>query len=196
MGYPSIYQETLIVPNQRSTLVAFTVGEKYQPGGEFKVPERGSANSTQLIELLQVIGAHTDSPVLKVKPVSAKTANGYIQVMSRLLKREPSENFLRWQSSVMVGGFGTLGSTGTSLWLAVSFWTIRYPPSRVESAGSHHSLPFPRRGVLSVGLFTCQGLFCEFPTSASTCKALRSGASLHQTRRHTCSPYWPWSRSH
>jgi len=47
----------------RSTLVAFTVGERYQPGGEFKV-----------------IGAHTDSPVLKVKPVSAKTANGYIQV--------------------------------------------------------------------------------------------------------------------
>jgi len=47
----------------RTTLVAFTVGEKYQPGGEFKV-----------------IGAHTDSPVLKVKPVSAKTANSYIQV--------------------------------------------------------------------------------------------------------------------
>lgn len=47
----------------RSTLVAFTVGEQYQPGGEFKV-----------------IGAHTDSPVLKVKPVSAKTAHGYVQV--------------------------------------------------------------------------------------------------------------------
>ena len=27
-----------------------------------------------------MIGAHTDSPVLKVKPVSAKTANSYIQV--------------------------------------------------------------------------------------------------------------------
>jgi len=47
----------------RSTLVAFTVGELYQPGGEFKV-----------------IGAHTDSPVLKVKPVSARTAHGYLQV--------------------------------------------------------------------------------------------------------------------
>merc|ERR1719452_443475 len=47
----------------KSTLVAFTVGNKYQPGNEFKV-----------------IGAHTDSPVLKVKPVSKKTANGYLQV--------------------------------------------------------------------------------------------------------------------
>merc|ERR1719228_3081703 len=47
----------------RSTLVAFTVGGQYKPGGEFKI-----------------IGAHTDSPVLKVKPVSAKTAHGYIQV--------------------------------------------------------------------------------------------------------------------
>merc|ERR1719153_1001789 len=47
----------------RSTIVAFTVGGRYQPGGEFKV-----------------IGAHTDSPVLKVKPISAKTAHGYVQV--------------------------------------------------------------------------------------------------------------------
>ena len=29
----------------------------------------------------QVIGAHTDSPVLKVKPVSNKSANGYLQVL-------------------------------------------------------------------------------------------------------------------
>ena len=179
------------------------MGEKYQPGGEFKVPERDKqrlhkqhAVHIAITELLQVIGAHTDSPVLKVKPVSAKTANGYIQVMSRLLKREPPKKSLRWQLSVMVGGFGTLGSIGTSLWPAVSSWTIRCPPSRVEPVGSRHSLPFPRPGVLSVGLFTCQGLFCEFPTSASTCKALRSGASLLQTRRHTCSPYYPWSRSH
>lgn len=47
----------------RSTIVAFTVGEKFEPGSEFKV-----------------IGAHTDSPVLKVKPVSTKTAHGYLQV--------------------------------------------------------------------------------------------------------------------
>ena len=33
----SFIKETLIIGNQRSTLVAFTVGEKYQPGGEFKV---------------------------------------------------------------------------------------------------------------------------------------------------------------
>ena len=43
--------------------VAFTVGEQYQAGGEFKV-----------------IGAHTDSPVLKLKPVSNKSAHGYLQV--------------------------------------------------------------------------------------------------------------------
>jgi len=46
-----------------STIVAFSVGKLYKPGGEFKV-----------------VGAHTDSPVLKVKPVSTKTAHGYIQV--------------------------------------------------------------------------------------------------------------------
>merc|ERR1719233_2577486 len=46
-----------------STIVAFTVGDLYKPGGEFKV-----------------IGAHTDSPVLKVKPVSTRTAHGYVQV--------------------------------------------------------------------------------------------------------------------
>jgi len=46
-----------------STLVAFTIGQNYQPGNEFKI-----------------IGAHTDSPVLKVKPVSKRTAFGYLQV--------------------------------------------------------------------------------------------------------------------
>jgi len=46
-----------------STIVAFTVGNMYEPGNEFKV-----------------VGAHTDSPVLKIKPVSTKSANGYMQV--------------------------------------------------------------------------------------------------------------------
>jgi len=46
----------------KSTIVAFTVGSQYTPGGEFKV-----------------IGAHTDSPVLKLKPITKKSAHGYIQ---------------------------------------------------------------------------------------------------------------------
>ena len=46
----------------KSTLVAFTVGGKFEPGGGFKV-----------------VGAHTDSPVLKVKPVSKRSASGYLQ---------------------------------------------------------------------------------------------------------------------
>ena len=46
-----------------STLVAFAVGGAFEPGNGFKV-----------------VGAHTDSPVLKVKPVSKKTASGYHQL--------------------------------------------------------------------------------------------------------------------
>ena len=47
----------------QSTLVAFTVGEKFLPGGGFKL-----------------VGAHTDSPNLKVKPVSDRTVHGFSQV--------------------------------------------------------------------------------------------------------------------
>lgn len=46
-----------------STLVAFCVGGKYKAGNGFKV-----------------VGAHTDSPVLKIKPVSKRTKLGYLQV--------------------------------------------------------------------------------------------------------------------
>jgi aspartyl aminopeptidase len=46
-----------------STLVAFAVGGAFEPGNGFKV-----------------VGAHTDSPVLKIKPVSKKSASGYQQL--------------------------------------------------------------------------------------------------------------------
>lgn len=46
-----------------STIVAFTVGEKFIPGNGFKV-----------------IGAHTDSPNLKLKPRSKKSSSGLIQL--------------------------------------------------------------------------------------------------------------------
>ena len=45
------------------SLVAFVVGPAYQAGNGFNI-----------------VGAHTDSPVLKLKPSSKKSAHGYLQV--------------------------------------------------------------------------------------------------------------------
>ncbi|KAJ5718230.1 Aspartyl aminopeptidase [Penicillium malachiteum] len=46
-----------------TTLVAFAIGQKWKPGNS-----------------IAMIGAHTDSPVLRVKPVSKKGGEGFIQV--------------------------------------------------------------------------------------------------------------------
>lgn len=46
-----------------SAIVAFAVGSSYQPGGGFNI-----------------IGAHTDSPCPKIKPLSKASAHGYLQV--------------------------------------------------------------------------------------------------------------------
>ena len=47
-----------------SSIIAFVIGKKYQP-------EKSG---------FSIIGAHTDSPCLKVKPVSKKEKAGYLEV--------------------------------------------------------------------------------------------------------------------
>ncbi|ORZ31340.1 aminopeptidase I zinc metalloprotease-domain-containing protein [Catenaria anguillulae PL171] len=46
-----------------SSVIAFVVGQKFKPGNGFSM-----------------VAAHTDSPCLKLKPVSGKTKNGYLMV--------------------------------------------------------------------------------------------------------------------
>jgi aspartyl aminopeptidase len=46
-----------------SSIVAFTVGHKWAPGGP-----------------VGIVGAHTDSPTLRLKPVSKKSGSGFMQV--------------------------------------------------------------------------------------------------------------------
>lgn len=46
-----------------STILAFAIGKKWRPGHP-----------------VAMIGAHTDSPTLRVKPVSKKESNGFLQV--------------------------------------------------------------------------------------------------------------------
>ena len=64
----------------RSTSLAESSRYHYWPNSRKKVLAALEIKKYILYSAIQVIGAHTDSPVLKVKPVSAKTANSYIQV--------------------------------------------------------------------------------------------------------------------
>ncbi|CAK7895663.1 aspartyl aminopeptidase 4 [[Candida] anglica] len=56
-------ENKFFVTRNGSSLIAFTIGEKYENGNG-----------------IAVVGAHTDSPCLRIKPISKKTSEGFIQV--------------------------------------------------------------------------------------------------------------------
>lgn len=55
--------KSYVVTRNGSSLIAFRVGDNYKPGGP-----------------VAIVGAHTDSPCLRIKPISKKSSEGFIQV--------------------------------------------------------------------------------------------------------------------
>ncbi|GEQ67887.1 hypothetical protein JCM33374_g1553 [Metschnikowia sp. JCM 33374] len=55
--------QNYVVTRNASSLIAFKMGKKFQKGGP-----------------VAIVGAHTDSPGLRIKPISKKTGEGFIQV--------------------------------------------------------------------------------------------------------------------
>lgn len=60
---PSVLLSQYYLTRNASSIVAFAIGKKWAPGNP-----------------ISMIGAHTDSPCLRIKPVSKKTNAGFLQV--------------------------------------------------------------------------------------------------------------------